>query len=583
MKELFLIPRPQKLDKAEGVLNWLGACFDVDDDRILPFLQNLEQGATAVAFRKLSSLHPEGYTLCVDAQGIMIQYGTLEGAFRAVSTLKQLIFQSKEGELCCLNIQDWPAIGRRGYLLDLSRGKIPKLDVLKEFADILSELKYNEWHLYLNRFGFQFKNFERYWKDANALSAEEIRELDRYCQERFIKLVPNLNSFGHMEAFTEKEEFKHLAITDQNGKPSHTLNPLMEESLELVDSVFDGFFENFASDVVHIGMDETFFVGMNETKEACEKYGVGRVYTDFLNKVLDLVDKKYQKRPMFWADIVFKHPEELKNIPEYSVVMDWGYESEYNYEGHCALLESMGLHYYVCPGTSMWGSFTGRSNNAAFNMLSAAVSARDHHAEGYLLTEWGDGGYPQFYSTAYFPMVFGGAAAWNPGKHIACDRSELVYDCQRYLDHYVYRVEGEVSLADIVYRMGNYYLMEKELYNNMTWCYYFLFSPKQLTARDVAAFRRVIPYMEGLLEELKTVRGADTHREYIEENGKMVILLCQMFCGETVTEKEFQTAKERFIRLWNRENKPYILGKDVFTQRLDKLYNYYRDEIVKNN
>lgn len=581
MKELLLIPRPQKIVKRDGFLEYCGACFSVDDNRIMLFLKGIAWGNTRVRFQKLSELVLEGYSICVNEQEVLIRYGSLEGAFRAVSTFVQMVAQVKDGKMQCVQIEDYPAIPRRGYLLDLSRGKIPKLEVLKGFADTLSALKYNEWHLYLNRFGFQFKNFERYWKDANALSAEEIRELDKYCQERFIKLVPNLNSFGHMEAFTEKEEFKHLAITDQNGRPSHTLNPLLEESLELVDSVFDGFFDNFSSDVVHIGMDETFFVGLNETKEACEKHGVGRVYTDFLNKVLGLVDRKYHKRPMFWADIVFKHPEELKNIPEYSVVMDWGYESEYNYEGHCALLEKMGLRYYVCPGTSMWGSFTGRSNNAAFNMISAAVSARDHHAEGFLLTEWGDGGYPQFYSTAYFPMVFGGAAAWNPGRHVACDRSELVYDCQRYLDRYIYKVQGDISLADIVYRMGNYYLLEKELYNNITFCYYYLFSPNLLTQRDIVAFKRVIPYMEGLLEELNGVQGGDSHKEYIEANGQMVIMLCKLFCAYEVTEEAFTAAKQHFIKLWNQENKPYILGKDIFIQRLDKMYNYYREKIVK--
>ncbi len=583
MSEIILIPHPQKMVKQEGTLAFLGASFATDDGRILEYLRDVPEGNTLIRFSKDKRLHPEGYTLDINEKEIVICYGTLEGAFRAVSTLKQLMALAENGKLPCVSIEDYPAIGRRGYLLDLSRGKIPKLAVLKKFADILSALKYNEWHLYLNRFGFQFKNFERYWKDANALSAEEIRELDAYCQDRFIKLVPNLNSFGHMEAFTEKEEYRHLAISDQKGNPSHTLNPLLDESLTLVDSVFDGFFDHFTSDVVHIGMDETFFVGMNETKEACEKYGVGRVYTDFLNKVLDLVDKKYHKRPMFWADIVFKHPEELKNIPDYSVVMDWGYESEYNYEGHCALLEKMGLKYYVCPGTSMWGSFTGRSNNAAFNMLSAAVSARDHHAEGFLLTEWGDGGYPQFYSTAYFPIVFGGAVAWNPGKNIAYDRAKLIGCCEKYLDKYIYQITGDVSLADIVYRLGNYYLMENELLDNMTYCYYYLFSPKLITQADVAAFRRVITYMNATLAELNDVQGGSEHIRFIEANAKMVILLCRMFVGDRVEETEITEAKEQFVSLWNLENKPYILGKDIFTQRLDKLYNYYRDEIVKNH
>ena len=180
MKELFLIPRPQKMEKTDGFLGYLGACFDVDDERILQYLQVFEQGKTPVVFQKIPNLHPEGYTLCVDTQSIRIQYGTLEGAFRAVSTLKQLVAQVEDGQMPCLQIQDYPSIPRRGHLMDLSRGVITKLEVLKKFADILADLKYNEWHLYLNRFGFQFKNFERYWKDKNALTAEEIRELDQY-------------------------------------------------------------------------------------------------------------------------------------------------------------------------------------------------------------------------------------------------------------------------------------------------------------------------------------------------------------------------------------------------------------------
>ena len=69
-------------------------------------------------------------------------------------------------------------------------------------------------------------------------------------------------------------------------------------------------------------MDEPFELGLNETKEACEKHGVGKVYTDYLNKICELVSKKYNKTPMFWDDIVFKHPEQLENIPKKVIVME---------------------------------------------------------------------------------------------------------------------------------------------------------------------------------------------------------------------------------------------------------------------
>ena len=39
----------------------------------------------------------------------------------------------------------------------------------------------------------------------------------------------------------EKEELSHLAITGKDGKPSRTLNPLKEETLEFMDKIYDGY------------------------------------------------------------------------------------------------------------------------------------------------------------------------------------------------------------------------------------------------------------------------------------------------------------------------------------------------------
>jgi len=575
LDKLILIPKPQKLQLLEESIFYNGASFHADRKEIYKYTADFKSGDTKVVFKQDSTLTSEAYRLHVNQEGITIAYGTLEGAFRAVSTFSQLVDQVKEDRMPCLEMEDSPAIPRRGYLLDISRGKIPTLKTLKKFADMLSALKYNEFHLYINRFGYQFKNFARYWKDGNALTPEEIKELDTYCKERFVKLVPNLNSFGHMEAFTEKEEFKHLAISDAKGNPSHTLNPSLKESLELVDSVFDGLFDSFSADTVHIGMDETFYVGQGETEEICKQYGVGRVYTDFLNKVLKLVVDKYHKKPMFWADIVFKHPEELNNIPGYSVVMDWNYESEYNWENHCRLLLEKGLSYYVCPGTSMWSSFTGRHNNAFFNMHSAAVSARDYQAEGYLLTEWGDGGYPQHYSTSYLPIVFGGAVAWNPDRHVCAFRSELIHDCKYYLDKYIYQIQGTVSLAEIVFRMGNYYLLEKELFNNMTLCSFYLHNPEYMTEADRMPMKRVISYMEELEKELDEVTADPWIIKAIRNNCQMVILFTKMQRGDAVSKEEVTLLKEDFLRIWNKENKPYIEEKNAFLKYIDAIYQRY--------
>jgi hypothetical protein len=45
--------------------------------------------------------------------------------------------------------------------------------------------------------------------------------------------------------------------------------------------------------------------------------------------------------------------------------------------------------FYVCPGTSSWNSFAGRTQNMIENIRRAAMSGRDNGALGFLLTDWG--------------------------------------------------------------------------------------------------------------------------------------------------------------------------------------------------
>ena len=43
------------------------------------------------------------------------------------------------------------------------------------------------------------------------MTHEEIREIDAYCEDRGIELVPNQNSFGHMERWLKHEQYKEIA------------------------------------------------------------------------------------------------------------------------------------------------------------------------------------------------------------------------------------------------------------------------------------------------------------------------------------------------------------------------------------
>jgi len=579
---MFIVPNPQKIEIKEEKLSVKSIKIVSDCSEIEKFILPISDDNAEIKaeFKKDNSLKEEHYKISVDKEGIHISYGEPEGAFRALATLKQIIAQIEDGKISFIEIDDYPSIKNRGYMLDISRGKIPSLEFLKSLVDIMADIKMNQLQLYMEAFVYEYKNFPEYWKDTEPLTRAEIKELNEYCKERFIALVPNQNGFGHMGAWTSKKELSHLAITNNNGNPSSTLNPFLEGSIELLDKIYDGYFDSFSSDIVNIGMDEPFDLGLNETKEQCDKLGVGKVYTDYLKKVCKLISEKYNKTPMFWDDIVFKHEEEIENIPKNTIVMEWGYETEQHFDRNCRKLQEKGLRFYVCPGTSMWGTVTGRTNNAIVNMAMAAECGNYYGAEGFLLTEWGDGGHPQFPSTAMFPLVFGAAVSWNSMDHnheIAYEqRRNLIYNCKCYVDKYIYNCTSKKSLCDIIYRMGNYYLIEDSLiFNNAELLVYMrkkVRSELELPDYKKEAFSRVKKYMLDLRKELDEVEANEIAIREIRCNCDMVILFAGVLSGEEdYYEKEIERVAAEFEALWKLKN--HTAGINIFSDFIKNSLN----------
>ena len=565
---MYIIPNPQKITLEQESFSYSGSLLTCDDEKIKSFADfNLP-----LFFNKIESDKAEFYSIISAKDGVYIKYGDIEGAYRACATLDQIVAQCGD-TFPKIEIEDWPAIKNRGYMLDISRGKIPNIEELYKLIDRMSALKYNQLQLYLDSFPVAYKNYPEYTKDTEPLTLNELIELNEYAKAHFVKLVPNQNTFGHMKAWTQKPEIAPLAITGKDGEPSQTLNPLNPKTIDFIDSVFDGYIDIFDSDIVNVGMDETVDLGKNETKEECDKLGVGKVYTNYLNKICDLVSTKYHMTPMFWDDIIFKHPEELDNIPKNAIVGQWGYEQEHQYDRNCRRISERGLRFYVCPGTSMWGSFTGRTDNAVFNIWNAAECGAYYGAEGFLLTEWGDDGFPQFTSTSYFPFVFGGAVSWNILNHsneFAYDpRNKLIDECKEYLNDFLYDAHG-TDFAEIVYRMGNYYLLDRELHFNGTKLYHYTMNPDQIPEGKASCYGEIAAYMTSLREKLAKIDADPQAKEEILLNCDMVIALASVIANgkSDYTDFEISRIQKEYKTLWLKSN--HEKGVELFINILEK-------------
>jgi hypothetical protein len=414
--------------------------------------------------RNDACLGAEGYRLEVNGGGVDVAAATPAGLFYGAATLAQWIeLHRPDGggapaRIGGLSVDDRPDFAARGVMLDVSRDKVPRPETLRALVDLLAGLKVNQLQLYTEH-TFAYRGHETVWRDASPLTPEDVRDLDAFCAERFVELVPNQQSFGHFHRWLVHPEYRALAECPEGiehpfslAVEPFSLCPLDPGTLDLLDDLYGQLLPRFTSRQVNVGLDETIDLGRCRSRAACEERGRGRVYLDFLRRVHGLLAAR-GRRMQFWGDVVLQHPELLAELPADAVALEWGYEADHPFAADAARFAASGLDFFVCPGTSGWNSFAGRATNALGNLASAAVHGRAHGAAGYLVTDWGDYGHLQPLTASYLGLAAGAAFAWNA----ATAETPLAPPWAELLDRHVLRDRAGAA-GRVVTGLGEAYL-----------------------------------------------------------------------------------------------------------------------------
>lgn len=447
--ELVLIPRPQTIEVVGSG----------------PSL------STSPVERRVDGLPSQGFEIDISDSAIELRHTDGAGLRYGRALLEQV--KSQVTQWPQLTVRDWPDYSVRGFMLDISRGRVPKRQTLDRLVEILELIRVNQLQLYTEH-TFAYADHEVVWRDASPMTPGDIHWLDVRCQEAGIELVANQNSFGHMERWLVHDDYRHRAECPDGftrfgvHRDPSTLAPTQENadfSLKLLEELLP----HFTSKKINVGFDETWELGEGASAQAAEERGLGRVYLDHLRRIIDpLLERGYQ--PQFWGDIISEHPELAAELPEGATAAAWIYQAprkprpeheqafrdigldpdvEFGgFAARSAPFIDAGYPYWVVPGTATWRSLVGRLDNAIDNLIDAAEVGLKSGASGYLVTEWGDQSHVQSLSVAYPPLVFGAAVGWSLEANRELSLAPV-------LDRYVFGDEtGKLSMAlDVLGRL----------------------------------------------------------------------------------------------------------------------------------
>lgn len=246
-----------------------------------------------------------------------VQASDEDGAWYAQVTLENLKRNAGGNEIPNMVIEDWPDLGYRGFMLDISRNFTTKDNILR-FIDLLAHYKVNVFHLHfgddegwrveiekfpeLTTFGayheFPYKNEAGEYVEENYLmpsynggmdpedmsssanghlTKEDYIEILKYAWERRISVIPEFDTPGHsraaikaMDAYSERVGNDEFRLSDPEDKSEYcsvqyyrdnALNVALPSTYRFIEEVFDALIAYHKEagvplPAIHVGGDE---------------------------------------------------------------------------------------------------------------------------------------------------------------------------------------------------------------------------------------------------------------------------------------------------------------------------------------
>lgn len=472
-----------------------------------------------------------------------------------------------------------------GVMLDCSRNAVMNIDFLKKYIKIIADMGYNALMLYTED-TFEVDNEPFFGRFRGRYSKEELKEINRYCLENNIELIPCIQTLAHLNAiFKWREEYDKINDCDD------ILLIDDERTYTLIDNMFSSISQCFTSKKIHIGMDEAYRVGLGKYLSKNGYKDRFDVINNHLHKVCKIADK-YGFEPMIWSDMFCKLAlqttdyykeadlEQIRkkaDLPDNVSLVYWDYYSKdkKRYENMIKTNKAFQRPVVFAGGAWTWRGFAPDNKFSMETLFPAITACKENEISDIFITLWGDDG-AECSKASVLPSLMYAAETVKGNNDIDKIKEKFKkitgadFDSFMLLDKldtpggkhydnpskYLLYNDPFTGIKDYLCKEGdNFY------YENL--------AKKLNTASGKGDFSYIFNTLEKLCNILavKSELGIKTRKAYMQKDKKEL---------ERIANEEYNAAIERikefykeFKKQWMKDNKPY--GFDVQDIRLGGL------------
>lgn len=393
-----IIPLPNYYHRQDGVLKLPNIITISASEEFINLIPNFKESAKKNSIRlkmkkrdgfiqlvKSNLLEkPEEYRLSITPEGIIIEAGHPNGCFYGLQSTLQLIMNAKQSKSLPISvIKDCPRFDWRGVMVDESRHFIGKIEI-KRLLDIMAFYKLNKFHWHLtDSQGWRIEikkypllttvgaigNISNPNAAAEFYSQDDIEEIVKYANDRFIEVIPEIDMPGHATAAVKA--YPEFSGGGSEMYPNFTFNPGKDATYSFLTDIIREITTLFPSQYIHIGGDEVHFGNkqwndLPEVKILMKNEKMSDlldVEQYFINRMADTINT-LDKTVIGWDEVI-KSNLKVNN----TVVMWWRHDQP-------QLLEqtlNYGYNTILCPRIPLYFDFvqheshsSGRKWNGAY-------------------------------------------------------------------------------------------------------------------------------------------------------------------------------------------------------------------------